>query len=222
MSGSIIVAIDGSAASGKGTLAKRIAAHFDFAYLDSGSLYRAIGVAVLRKSGDPTNEAQAVAAAKNLDITQFTPEDLRTEAAGVAASQVAAIPAVRAAILQFQRDFAHTPPHGKKGAVLDGRDIGTAIFPDAPVKLFVTASPTERAQRRWQELRDRGDDAELAHVEADMRARDERDTARSVAPLRPADDAVVLDTTDLSADDAYAAALRAVFDRLPALAPQYC
>ena len=115
MSGSIIVAIDGSAASGKGTLAKRIAAHFDFAYLDSGSLYRAIGVAVLRKSGDPTNEAQAVAAAKNLDITQFTPEDLRTEAAGVAASQVAAIPAVRAAILQFQRDFAHTPPHGKKG-----------------------------------------------------------------------------------------------------------
>ncbi len=203
MSGSIIVAIDGSAASGKGTLAKRIAAHFDFAYLDSGSLYRAIGVAVLRKSGDPTNEAQAVAAAKNLDITQFTPEDLRTEAAGVAASQVAAIPAVRAAILQFQRDFAHTPPHGKKGAVLDGRDIGTVVCPHAPAKIFVSASLDVRVARRIKELRAKGELVIEARVRADLEARDVRDSSRAVAPMKPAEDAWQLDTSALDADQVF-------------------
>ena len=203
MSGSIIVAIDGSAASGKGTLAKRIAAHFDFAYLDSGSLYRAIGVAVLRKSGDPTNEAQAVAAAKNLDITQFTPEDLRTEAAGVAASQVAAIPAVRAAILQFQRDFAHTPPHGKKGAVLDGRDIGTVVCPHAPAKIFVSASLDVRVARRIKELRAKGELVIEARVRADLEARDVRDSSRAVAPMKPAEDAWQLDTSALYADQVF-------------------
>jgi cytidylate kinase len=203
MSGSITVAIDGSAASGKGTLAKRIAAHFDFAYLDSGSLYRAIGVAVLRKSGDPTNEAQAVAAAKNLDITQFTPEDLRTEAAGVAASQVAAIPAVRAAILQFQRDFAHTPPHGKKGAVLDGRDIGTVVCPHAPAKIFVSASLDVRVARRIKELRAKGELVIEARVRADLEARDVRDSSRAVAPMKPAEDAWQLDTSALDADQVF-------------------
>ncbi|MSQ87256.1 MAG: (d)CMP kinase [Alphaproteobacteria bacterium] len=203
MSGSIIVAIDGSAASGKGTLAKRIAAHFDFAYLDSGSLYRAIGVAVLRKSGDPTNEAQAVSAAKNLDITQFTPEDLRTEAAGVAASQVAAIPAVRAAILQFQRDFAHTPPHGKKGAVLDGRDIGTVVCPHAPAKIFVSASLDVRVARRIKELRAKGELVIEARVRADLEARDVRDSSRAVAPMKPAEDAWQLDTSALDADQVF-------------------
>ena len=203
MSGSIIVAIDGSAASGKGTLAKRIAAHFDFAYLDSGSLYRAIGVAVLRKSGDPTNEAQAVSAAKNLDITQFTPEDLRTEAAGVAASQVAAIPAVRAAILQFQRDFAHTPPHGKKGAVLDGRDIGTVVCPHAPAKIFVSASLDVRVARRIKELRAKGELVIEARVRADLEARDVRDSSRAVAPMKPAEDAWQLDTSALYADQVF-------------------
>jgi len=203
MSGSIIVAIDGSAASGKGTLAKRIAAHFDFAYLDSGSLYRAIGVAVLRKSGDPTNEAQAVAAAKNLDITQFTPEDLRTEAAGVAASQVAAIPAVRGAILQFQRDFAHTPPHGKKGAVLDGRDIGTVVCPHAPAKIFVSASLDVRVARRIKELRAKGELVIEARVRADLEARDVRDSSRAVAPMKPAEDAWQLDTSALDADQVF-------------------
>ena len=203
MSGSIIVAIDGSAASGKGTLAKRIAAHFDFAYLDSGSLYRAIGVAVLRKSGDPTNEAQAVAAAKNLDITQFTPEDLRTEAAGVAASQVAAIPAVRAAILQFQRDFAHTPPHGKKGAVLDGRDIGTVVCPHAPAKIFVSASLDVRVARRIKELRAKGELVIEARVRADLEARDVRESSRAVAPMKPAEDAWQLDTSALDADQVF-------------------
>ena len=203
MSGSIIVAIDGSAASGKGTLAKRIAAHFDFAYLDSGSLSRAIGVAVLRKSGDPTNEAQAVSAAKNLDITQFTPEDLRTEAAGVAASQVAAIPAVRAAILQFQRDFAHTPPHGKKGAVLDGRDIGTVVCPHAPAKIFVSASLDVRVARRIKELRAKGELVIEARVRADLEARDVRDSSRAVAPMKPAEDAWQLDTSALDADQVF-------------------
>ena len=203
MSGSIIVAIDGSAASGKGTLAKRIAAHFDFAYLDSGSLYRAMGVAVLRKSGDPTNEAQAVSAAKNLDITQFTPEDLRTEAAGVAASQVAAIPAVRAAILQFQRDFAHTPPHGKKGAVLDGRDIGTVVCPHAPAKIFVSASLDVRVARRIKELRAKGELVIEARVRADLEARDVRDSSRAVAPMKPAEDAWQLDTSALDADQVF-------------------
>ncbi len=200
---SLVVAIDGSAASGKGTLAKRLAKHFDFAYLDSGSLYRAIGVAVLRKGGDPTNEAQAVAAAQTLDISQFTPEDLRTEAAGVAASQVAAIPNVRTAILQFQRDFAATPPNGKKGVVIDGRDIGTVVCPDAPAKIFVSASLDVRVERRIKELRGKGELVIEARVRADLEARDARDSGRSVAPMKPAEDAWQLDTSALNADEVF-------------------
>ncbi len=200
---SVIVAIDGSAASGKGTLAKKIAAHFDFAYLDSGSLYRAIGVSVLRKGGDPTNESQAVAAAKTLDIAQFTPEDLRTEAAGVAASQVAAIPSVRAAILQFQRDFAHTPPQGKRGAVLDGRDIGTVVCPDAAAKIFVSASLEVRVGRRIKELRGKGEAVIEARVRADLEARDARDSSRAVAPMKPAEDAWQIDTSALDPDQVF-------------------
>ncbi|MBL8630834.1 MAG: (d)CMP kinase [Rhodospirillaceae bacterium] len=199
----MIVAIDGSAASGKGTLAKRLAAHFDFAYLDSGSLYRAIGVAVLRKGGDPTNAAQSVAAAQTLDIAQFTPADLRTEAAGVAASQVAAIPAVRAAILQFQRDYAHTPPQGKKGVVIDGRDIGTVVCPDAQAKIFVSASLDVRVDRRIKELRAKGELVIEARVRADLEARDARDSGRSVAPMKPAEDAWQLDTSALNADEVF-------------------
>jgi cytidylate kinase len=199
----MIVAIDGSAASGKGTLAKRLAAHFDFAYLDSGSLYRAIGVAVLRSGGDPTNEAHAVAAAKSLDISQFAPADLRTEAAGVAASQVAAIPAVRAAILQFQRDFAHMPPNGKKGVVMDGRDIGTVVCPDAQAKIFVSASLDVRVDRRIKELRAKGELVIEARVRADLEARDARDSGRSIAPMKPAEDAWQLDTSTLNADEVF-------------------
>ncbi|MBL8644758.1 MAG: (d)CMP kinase [Rhodospirillaceae bacterium] len=199
----MIVAIDGSAASGKGTLAKRLAAHFNYAYLDSGSLYRAIGVAVLRQGGDPSNESQAVAAARTLDISQFTPEDLRTEAAGVAASQVAAIPAVRAAILQFQRDFAHKPPQGKKGVVIDGRDIGTVVCPDAQAKIFVSASLEVRVQRRIKELRAKGEVVIEARVRADLEARDARDSSRSVAPMKPAEDAWQLDTSTLNADEVF-------------------
>ncbi len=212
-----VIAIDGPAAAGKGTLARRLAQALGLPYLDTGLLYRAVGRRVLDSGGDPADPVTAEAAARSLAPSDLDRADLRGPAADAASSAVAAVPGVRSALLAFQRDFAE-----QRGAVLDGRDIGTAIFPDAPVKLFVTASPTERAQRRWQELRDRGEDVELAHVEADMRARDERDSARSAAPLRAADDAVVLDTTDLSADDAYAAALRAVHDRLPALARRYC
>jgi len=211
---SVIVAIDGSAASGKGTLAKKLAAHFDFAYLDSGSLYRAIGVAVLRKAGDPTNEAQAVQAAKTLDITQFTPEDLRTEAAGVAASQVAAIPAVRTAILQFQRDFAHTPPQGKKGAVMDGRDIGTVVCPDAQAKIFVLASLEVRVDRRIRELRAKGELVIENRVRADLEARDARDSSRAVAPMKPAEDAWQLDTSTLNADEVFDLAKKFVADKI--------
>jgi len=211
---SLIVAVDGGAAAGKGTLAKRLAAHFDFAYLDSGSLYRAIGVAVLRHGGDPTDEAQAVAAAKSLDITQFKPEDLRTEAAGVAASQVAAIPAVRAAILQFQRDFAHRPPQGKKGAVLDGRDIGTVVCPDAQAKIFVSAGLEVRVERRIKELRAKGEVVIEARVRDDLVARDARDSGRSVAPMKPAEDAWQLDTSSLDADQVFDLAKKFVADTI--------
>jgi len=211
---SMMVAIDGSAASGKGTLAKRLAAHFDFAYLDSGSLYRAIGVAVLRKGGDATSEADAVAAARTLDITAFKPEDLRTEAAGVAASQVAAIPAVRAAILQFQRDFAHTPPQGKAGCVMDGRDIGTVVCPDAQAKMFVFASLDVRVERRIKELRGKGEVVIEARVRADLESRDARDSGRSVAPMKPAEDAWQLDTSALDADQVFDLAKKFVADKI--------
>jgi cytidylate kinase len=214
---SVIVAIDGSAASGKGTLAKKLAAHFDFAYLDSGSLYRAIGVAVLRKKGDPTNEAQAVAAARSLDISQFAPADLRTEAAGVAASQVAAIPAVRAAILQFQRDYAHAPPNAKKGVVIDGRDIGTVVCPDAQAKIFVSASLEVRVDRRIKELRAKGEVVIEARVRADLEARDARDSGRSVAPMKPAEDAWQLDTSALDADEVFELAKKFVADKIAKL-----
>jgi CMP/dCMP kinase len=211
---SIIVAVDGSAASGKGTLAKKLAAHFDFAYLDSGSLYRAIGVAVLRKGGDPTNEAQAVAAARSLDISQYAPADIRTEAAGVAASQVAAIPTVRAAILQFQRDFAQRPPQGKKGAVLDGRDIGTVVCPEAQAKIFVSASLEVRVGRRIKELRAKGEVVIEARVRADLEARDARDSSRAVAPMKPAEDAWQLDTSALDADQVFDLSKTFVADKI--------
>jgi cytidylate kinase len=202
----MIVAIDGPAASGKGTLARRLAEALNLAYLDTGSLYRATGVAVLRTGGNPAHEPDAVAAAKALDLAAFLPGDLRTEAAGIAASQVAFIPAVRDALLEFQRKFAHHPPAGKAGAVLDGRDIGTVVCPDADAKIFVTASPEVRVQRRVKELREKGENIIESGVRADMAARDARDRDRSVAPLVPAADAWILDTSALNADEAFAQA----------------
>ena len=190
------IAIDGPAASGKGTIAKGLAKTFNLPHLDTGLLYRAVGA----KGGDP------VAAARSLDPRDLARDDLRTLAAAEAASRVAAIPDVRAALVRFQRDFARR----EGGAVLDGRDIGTVICPEAEVKLFVTASPEIRAHRRWLEV---GGDA--AQVLAEVRARDLRDTTRTDAPLKPAEDALTLDTSALSIDAAVDLAATLVSRRLP-------
>jgi len=204
-----IVAIDGPAAAGKGTLARRLAATLGLPYLDTGLLYRAVGRRVLDAAGDPADVATAEAAASSLRPADLDRSDLRGPEADAAAASVASIPGVRKALLAFQRDFAVL-----HGAVLDGRDIGTVIFPNAPAKLFVTASLAERAHRRWLELRNRGIDAESAIVEADMRQRDEADSARAAAPLRAAEDAFLLDTSDMDADAAFQTALNFVRNRL--------
>jgi cytidylate kinase len=189
------VAVDGPAAAGKGTISRALAARFGLAHLDTGALYRAVGV----KGGDP------VLAARGLTPDDLARDDLRTMEAGQAASKVAAIPEVRAALLQFQRVFARRPG----GAVLDGRDIGTVICPDAEVKLFVTASPQVRAHRRWLELG--GDEAQVL---AEVKARDARDMGRADAPLRAAEDAMVLDTSSLSIEQAVEQAAALVAQRL--------
>lgn len=204
-----IVAIDGPAAAGKGTLARRLAAELGLPYLDTGLLYRAVGRRVLDAGGDPADPAAATEAARTLHAGDLERGDLRGPMADAAAAAVAAIPPVRAALLDFQRGFA-----AARGGVLDGRDIGTIIFPAAPAKLFVTASLAERARRRWKELQAKGLAAELATVEADMRARDAMDAARAAAPLRPAEDAVLLDTTGMDPDTAFTEALQHVRARL--------
>ncbi len=204
-----IIAIDGPAAAGKGTLARRLAAELGLPYLDTGLLYRAVGRRVLDAGASPSDPAAAEAAARGLRPDDLARSDLRGPPADAAASAVAAVPAVRSALLAFQRAFGQ-----ESGAVLDGRDIGTVIFPEAPVKLFVTASAQERARRRWEELRARGAAPPLAEVEREMAERDARDQGRSAAPLRPAEDAVVLDTSTLDADAAFAAALAIVRARL--------
>lgn len=209
----MIIAIDGPAAAGKGTLARRLAAHLGFDFLDTGSLYRAVGLQVLRAGGVPEDPAAAEAASRALDLALLADPALRSDATAKAASQVAAQPAVRAALLDFQRDFAHRPPGGR-GAVLDGRDVGTVICPDAAVKLFVTASPEARAKRRLAELQARGQGAIWEHVLQDMRERDARDERRDVAPLKPAMDAIVIDTTALSPDRVFETALAIVTAKL--------
>lgn len=198
----MIIAIDGPAASGKGTIAKRLAAHYGFRHLDSGLLYRGVGLAVMQigKLGD---EAAAVAAAKSYDPARFPEDDLKSDEVAKAASIVAAIPAVREALIALQHEFARSKP----GAVIDGRDIGTVIVPHAEVKIFVTATPEERARRRILELRDRGETVNDAAVLADIKARDERDMNRPVAPLKQAADAVLLDTTHLDISSAVRAAI---------------
>ena len=200
----LVIAIDGPAASGKGTLARRLAAHFGLPHLDTGLLYRAVARRVIDAGADPSDAAAAEAAARSVRAEDLARGDLRGPPVDQASSQVAAFPAVRAALLQFQRDF------GADGAVLDGRDIGTVVFPTAPVKLYVIASVEARAGRRVAELRARGEPAELDAVLAEMRARDARDADRADAPMRAAPDAVVLDTTTLDADAAFARALEIV------------
>ena len=199
----MIIALDGPAASGKGTLARRIARELGYPHLDTGKLYRAVGMAVLRQGGDPTDAAAAEAAARALDTDTLDDPELSGDDAAQAASKVSAIPAVRAALLEMQRAFAARPP----GAVLDGRDIGTVVCPEADVKLYVTASDEIRAKRRHKELLDRGKVSIYARVLQDLKERDARDSARSVAPMKPAEDAMVLDTTALDAEAAYAAAM---------------
>lgn len=203
-----VVAIDGPVAAGKGTLARKLAARFGFAYLDTGALYRAVGSKVLRLGGDPADGDFAAHTAEGLTAEDLVAADLRSEAVGLAASRVASVPGVRAALLHYQRNYAAHPPGGAAGAVLDGRDIGTVVCPDADVKLFVTASDSVRAARRHQELlaRDGAAAADFATVLADLRRRDAQDSARAAAPLKPADDALLLDTSDLAIDAAAQAA----------------
>ena len=201
---SFTIAIDGPAAAGKGTISKAVAARFGFAHLDTGLLYRAVGAVAQETGRDPADVARALAPAA------LSRQDLRTGAVAQAASRVAVIPEVRAALVEFQRDFARRPG----GAVLDGRDIGTVICPDADVKLFVTASAAERARRRHAELAAKGDPRTIEEIEADVIERDRRDSERATAPLKPAADAVLLDTTEMSIDAAVAEAARWINEQL--------
>jgi CMP/dCMP kinase len=199
----MIIAIDGPAASGKGTLGKRLAAHYGLRHLDTGLIYRAVAKALLDAGHSPDNRARAVAAAEAIDPSRFDEPALKRQAVGEAASLVSAVPEVRKAVLALQRNFGRTPP----GAVLDGRDIGTVVFPDADVKIFVTATAQVRARRRALELEQAGHRVDEAEVLADIQRRDERDTKRVVAPLKAAPEAHLLDTTHLDIDAAFRAAI---------------
>ena len=207
----MIIAIDGPAAAGKGTLAGRLADHFGLAILDTGILYRAVGMKLVREGGDPDDASAAADVARALAPADLDADDLRTDAAADAASRVSAVPAVRQALLEFQRAFAENPPDiasgNANGAILDGRDIGTVVCPNADCKLFITADVEVRAKRRFLELRERGLDAIHSRVLADMKERDARDSDRAVSPLEPAKDALQLDTSEMDADQAFAAAL---------------
>jgi cytidylate kinase len=205
----LVIAVDGPAASGKGTVARGLARHYGLPHLDTGKLYRAVALSLLRWGGDPESEFAALRACEEIGNLLEDPE-LRSEMVGGIASRVSAYPAVRAALLERQRDFAASPG----GAVLDGRDIGTVIAPDARAKLFVTASPQERARRRHAELTRAGLPVHLEDVLIDIHARDERDSQRSAAPLVQAADALRLDTTGLGPDEALAEAIRLVDSRL--------
>ena len=202
----LIIAIDGPAASGKGTLGKRLAARYGLRHLDTGLIYRAVAKTLLDSGHDPNDKPRAIAVAKKLDPAQFNEIALKELAVGEAASIVSAIPEVRAALLEFQRDFAAQQP----GAVLDGRDIGTVIAPGADVKIFVVASPEARSHRRYLELKQRGDSVNETEILADILKRDERDRSRTAAPLVRAPDAHLLDTTHLDIDAAVRAAIAIV------------
>jgi CMP/dCMP kinase len=207
----MIIAIDGPAASGKGTLGRRLAAHYGLRHLDTGLIYRAVAKALLDAGCSLEDKERAVAAAQALDPAQFDEQALKGHAVGEAASVVSAIAEVRVALLAFQREFAAAPP----GAVLDGRDIGTVIAPDADVKIFVIAAPEERARRRAAELKAAGEPADEADILADILRRDERDRTRAAAPLKAAPDAHELDTTRLTIDAAVAAAIDLVEKHRP-------
>jgi cytidylate kinase len=206
-----VIAVDGPAASGKGTIARALARHFGLPHMDTGLLYRAVALNLWRWGGDPGNEFEALRACHELGVDHDDPE-LRSEPVSRIASAISAYPGVRAALLKRQQDFATQPG----GAVLDGRDIGTVIAPQADVKLFVTASPEVRAKRRMGELLSRGMPSHYDDVLLDIRARDQRDTHRDIAPLKPADDAILLDTSELDVDGAVAEAIRLAEERVEA------
>lgn len=206
----MIIAIDGPAASGKGTLARRLAQHYGLPHLDTGLLYRATARAVMERGERLDDVAAAVRAARGLALIDFDETALRGREMGDAASIIATIPEVRAALMQAQQGFADRP----SGAVLDGRDIGTVICPNATAKIFVTASPETRAQRRALELRGRGEPSDYAKVLTDILHRDQRDSSRATAPLKPARDAMILDTSDLDAEATFCEALRRIEAKL--------
>jgi cytidylate kinase len=203
----MIIAIDGPSASGKGTLARKLAEHLGFAHLDTGTLYRAVAFSVMDAGADPRDQKAARIAAENLPLALLNDPRLRGEEVGKAASFVATMPSVRAALFAFQRNFATAPPEGKKGVVIDGRDIGTVVCPEADFKLFVTASPEVRAKRRTQELLGRGEVVNYDEVLKAVKERDERDKTRKTSPLVQAEDAHLLNTTDLDIDGAFEKAL---------------
>ena len=199
----MIIALDGPAASGKGTLGKRIALHYGLRHLDTGLIYRAVAKALIDAGAELTDAERAVAAARALDPARFDEQNLKTHEIAETASIVSALPQVRAALVAFQREFGRAPP----GAVLDGRDIGTVIFPDADIKIFVTATPEVRARRRAAELKASGNAVSEPEVLADILRRDERDTKRAAAPLKAAPEAHLLDTTHLDIEAAFRAAI---------------
>ncbi len=207
----MIVAVDGPSAAGKGTVARAIAERLGYHFLDTGRLYRMVGLTMLRNGADPGDTDLATNIAATLDPSQFSDIDLRSEQVAAAASRVSANPAVREKLLEFQRAFAQRKP----GAVLDGRDIGTVVCPEADVKIYVTASVEVRAKRRYDELRTTDHKATRESILADVRARDERDTNRAVAPLLPAHDAVIIDTTKMSIEVAIESAMDVVQQRQP-------
>jgi cytidylate kinase len=213
-----VIAIDGPAASGKGTLARKIAAKLNYAYLDTGALYRTVAKQVLERGEDPSNPSAAQSAAiwlqQNVTPALLADPAIRTDEVGNAAAKVADMPEVRKALFDLQQNFAQNPGKTYKGAVLDGRDIGTVICPEAPVKLFVIASPEVRAERRLKELQSKGISTTYEAVLTDMRQRDERDADRKAAPLKPAPDAIVLDTSTLGPDEVLETALRIIKEKL--------
>jgi cytidylate kinase len=211
---SIVIAVDGTAASGKGTLAKRLARHFGYAHMDSGALYRLTALVVRDNNGDPSNEADALKGARAIDLTRIADPAIRSDVVGRYASQVAAIPAVRTVLHDFQTSFLANPPGQSLGAVMDGRDIGTVIAPNATAKLFVDAAPEVRAHRRWLELKSMGIAKDEAELLAELAARDARDGSRAVSPMKRAADAFLLDTTELDIDAAFAAALALVTPKI--------
>lgn len=206
---SFVIAIDGPAASGKGTLARRLAEYYKLPHLDTGLLYRATACALIDEGLSLEDALAAEEAARGLSLNEFNPERLRSREIGEASSVVASIPAVRAALIEMQQNFAARP----EGAVLDGRDIGTVICPNARIKIFVTASPETRAQRRALELAGRGEPADFNLILEDVRKRDARDSARQTAPLKQAPDAILIDTTELDKDAVFARALKIVDQR---------